>query len=123
MNRKQFAVCRIVIASIVGAVVGYSVYTQNFILPVGAVVAGILILHMLRRIVDEVMEDERIYRISEKAARASLQVFGISTALIGTTLILLGKYSDIGYTLNMSVCALIVLYVIFYAIYSRKAID
>ncbi len=123
MNRKRFAMCGAIITAAIGAIVGYSVYTHNFMLPFIAVTAGILILHLLRRKVDEVIEDERIYRISERASRRTLQVFGMGTALVGTTLICLGRYSEIGYTLNMSVCILIILYLIFYGFYSRRPME
>jgi len=73
--------------------------------------------------VDEVIEDERIYRISDKASRRTLQVFGIGTALVGTTLISLGRYQEIGYALNISVCILLILYMIFYAFYSRSPLE
>jgi len=123
MNRKRFAMCGAIITAAIGAIVGYSVYTHNFMLPFIAVTAGILILHLLRRKVDEVIEDERIYRISDRASRRTLQVFGMGTALVGTTLICLGRYSEIGYTLNMSVCILIILYLIFYGFYSRRPME
>jgi len=123
MNRKRFAMCGAITTGAIGAIVGYSVYTHNFMLPFIAVTAGILILHLLRRKVDEVIEDERIYRISERASRRTLQVFGMGTALVGTTLICLGRYSEIGYTLNMSVCILIILYLIFYGFYSRRPME
>ena len=115
--------CGAIITAAIGAIVGYSVYTHNFMLPFIAVTAGILILHLLRRKVDEVIEDERIYRISDRASRRTLQVFGMGTALVGTTLICLGRYSEIGYTLNMSVCILIILYLIFYGFYSRRPME
>jgi len=123
MNRKQFAMCGVIISAIIGAIVGYSVQIHNFVLPLIAVTAGILILHLLRRKVDEVIEDERIYRISDKASRRTLQVFGIGTALVGTTLISLGRYQEIGYALNISVCILLILYMIFYAFYSRSPLE
>ena len=123
MNRKQFAMCGVIISAIIGAIVGYSVQIHNFVLPLIAVTAGILILHLLRRKVGEVIEDERIYRISDKASRRTLQVFGIGTALVGTTLISLGRYQEIGYALNISVCILLILYMIFYAFYSRSPLE
>ena len=123
VNRKQFAMCGVIISAIIGAIVGYSVKIHNFVLPLIAVTAGILILHLLRRKVDEVIEDERIYRISDKASRRTLQVFGIGTALVGTTLISLGRYQEIGYALNISVCILLIIYMIFYAFYSRSPLE
>ena len=123
MNRKQFAMCGVIISAIIGAIVGYSVKIHNFVLPLIAVTTGILILHLLRRKVDEVIEDERIYRISEKASRRVLEVFGIGSALTGVTLIALDKHQEAGYTLAFSTCILILLYMIFYAYYSMRSLD
>ena len=123
MNRKQFAMCGVIISAIIGAIIGYSVQIHNFVLPLIAVTAGILILHLLRRKVDEVIEDERIYRISEKASRRVLEVFGIGSALTGVTLIVLDKHREAGYALAFSACILILLYMIFYAYYSMRSLD
>ncbi|RLI88736.1 MAG: hypothetical protein DRO98_02535 [Archaeoglobales archaeon] len=46
--------------------VGRSVSEGNTVLPILAVVAGILFLYICKRSVDEIMEDERVQRVSEK---------------------------------------------------------
>ena len=123
MNRKRFAMCGAVISAIIGAIVGYSMHIHNFVLPFVAVIAGILILHLLRRKVDEVIEDERIYRISEKASRRVLEIFSVGSALVGITLIALDKHQEAGYALAFSACILILLYMVFYAYYSMRSLD
>jgi len=123
MNRKRFAMCGAITTGAIGAIVGYSVYTHNFMLPFIAVTAGILILHLLRRKVDEVIEDERIYRISERASRRVLEIFGIGSALGGVTLIALDKHQEVGYALAFSACIMVLLYMIFYAYYSMRSLD
>ena len=122
MNRKQFAMCGAIVAGIIGAIVGYSVKIHNFILPLIAVTTGILILHLLRQKVDEVIEDERIYRISEKASRRVLEIFGIGSALIGMVLITSNSYAKVGYILAFSACVLLMFYLIFYSYYNRKGL-
>ena len=123
MNRKQFALCGAVIASSIGAIVGYSVCTGNFVLPFVAVIGGILVLQLIKRRVEDVLEDERTYRISEKASRRVLEIFGIGSALTGVTLIALDKHQEVGYALAFSACILILLYMIFYAYYSMRSLD
>jgi len=115
--------CGAVISAIIGAIVGYSMHIHNFVLPFVAVTAGILILHLLRRKVDEVIEDERTYRISEKASRRVLEIFGTGSALAGITLIALDKHQEAGYALAFSACVLILLYMVFYAYYSMRSLD
>ena len=123
MNRKQFALCGAMIAGIIGAIVGYSMNIHNFILPFVAVIGGILALQLIKRRVEDVLEDERTYRISERASRRVLEIFGIGSALTGVTLIALDKHQEVGYALAFSACILILLYMIFYAYYSMRSLD
>ena len=123
MNRKQFALCGAMIAGIIGAIVGYSMNIHNFILPFVAVIGGILALQLIKRRVEDVLEDERTYRISERASRRVLEIFGIGSALTGVTLIALDKHQEVGYALAFSACILILLYMIFYAYYSIRSMD
>ena len=123
MNRKQFSIYGILITSVLGAVVGYSASTGNVWLPAIAVIAAVILLSFGKRRVEEVIEDERIHRISEKASRRTLQIFGITSALFGITLITLRELEEVGYTLAFSASILVTLYLIFYAYYSRKTLD
>lgn len=123
MDRKQFALYGTIIVMAMGAVAGYSVSIGNMLLPVIAVVTGILLLHLGRKRVTEVLEDERIYRISEKASRRILQILGIGMALIGVSIMAADKYTEAGYALGFSACALVLLYMIFYGYYSRRSLD
>jgi uncharacterized membrane protein len=107
----------------VGVVVGYSVSEGNIWSSVIAVVIGIILLTLGKRRVEEVIEDERIHQISEKASRKTLQIFGIASALLGLTLITLKELTEVGYTLAFSASILVILYLIFYAYYSRKTLD
>jgi uncharacterized membrane protein len=123
VNRKQFAIYGVLITLVVGVVVGYSVSEGNIWSSVIAVVIGIILLTLGKRRVEEVIEDERIHQISEKASRKTLQIFGIASALLGLTLITLKELTEVGYTLAFSASILVILYLIFYAYYSRKTLD
>ena len=123
MNRKQFTLYVAAIAAAMGAIMGYGISTGNILLPIIALVAGITLISLGRRKVTEVIEDERIYRISEKASRRTLQIFGIGAALTGAILITLREMTEVGYTLAFSACALVILYLVFYGYYSRRALD
>ena len=123
MNRKRFAMCGAITTGAIGAIVGYSVCTSNFVLPFVAVIAGILVLQLIKRRVEDVLEDERTYRISERASRRVLEIFGIGSALGGVTLIALDKHQEAGYALAFSACIMVLLYMIFYAYYSMRSLD
>jgi len=112
---------RLFLTVIVVLIVGYSVATGNTILSIIAIIGGIFPISLVKRRLDEVVEDERINRVSWKASRKTLEIFGVSIALISFLLISYG-YTDIGYVLAFSVCTLTILYLIFYAIYSKGEI-
>jgi uncharacterized membrane protein len=80
VNRTGYILCIIATTITVGAAVGYSVSVGNAALSVIAVVAGIVLLKLLKSRVSEVIEDERTHRIGEKASRKTLQVFGLTIA-------------------------------------------
>jgi len=128
MDLKKFNRCEMAMGAIVGAAVGWSVASGNFILPVVAVIVGMTFEHLCRRRVTEVIEDERILRISERASRRTFQVFMTTIAIIGVVLTALGKagyiqFTQVGYTLAFSACAMLILYLIFYGYYSKRGLD
>jgi len=123
MDQKQFAIYAALVCAIMGAVVGYGVSKGNALLPVIAFSIGIVLIALGKRGVKEVMEDERTQRISEKASRKICQVFVMGAALAGTTLIALNKHIEVGYTLAFSACVLLVLYLVLYSYYNRKALE
>lgn len=123
MNRRQFALYSVIITAIIGATGGYSVSVGNVLLPIVAVIAGIALLSFGKRKVTEVLEDERIYKISEKASRMTLEIIGIGMALVGVSMIAMDKHAEAGYALAFSASVLVLLYLIFYGYYSRKTLE
>jgi uncharacterized membrane protein len=123
MNRKQFALYGMMITAAMGATIGWSISIGNAVLPVATVILGMVLLYLGKTRVTEVLEDERIHRISEKASRRTLQIFGISIAIIGVVLVALKEFTEIGFTLAYSTIALLFLYSIFYRYYSIKTLD
>ena len=128
MNRKKFMYCQAAIGAFVGALVGWSIATRNVTLPMLAIIVGLILDRLCRGRVTEVVEDEMILRISEKASRRALQVFVAASGVVGVVLTTLrgGEYARLaqaGYTLAFSACALLMLYLIFYGYYNRKGID
>jgi len=84
-----------------------------------------VVMLLLRRRVREVVVDERVYSIAEKASLVAFRIFGIAAAVIGITLVALGWQSasdlyKIGLTLAYSACGLLVIYYIAYIYYNRK---
>jgi uncharacterized membrane protein len=125
MERKKFKLYGLVITIIVGFVIGLSAFRGEPITAIVAVVVGMLLLYALKSRVKQVIEDERDYRISEKASRRTIQVVGTTTALLGLSILGLSKSGylelvDVGYSLAGFATVLLMVYMIFYGYYANK---
>lgn len=125
MERKKFKRYGLVITIIVGFVIGLSAFRGEPIAAIVAVVIGIILLYLLKSRVKQVIEDERVYRISEKASRRTIQIVGTTTALLGLAIIGLSKseylkLAEVGYSLACFATVLLMVYMIFYGYYAKK---
>ena len=125
MSFKTFTVIKIFVVIIMAGLVGWAVVSGNALIPIPVAIAALVILLLFRRGVKEVVVDERIYSIAEKASLITFRVFGIAAAVIGATLVALGQEAvpemePIGFTLSYAVCGLMVIYYIAYTCYKRK---
>lgn len=125
MERKKFKLYGVVITVVVGFVIGLSASRGEPITAVVAVVVGIILLYVLKSRVKQVIEDERIYRISEKASRRTIQVVGTATAILGLSLLGLSRsgyleLTEVGYSLACFAAVLLMVYMIFYGYYAKK---
>ena len=125
MNRKKFAWCEIIVALALGITVTWSISVGDLVLPVIAVTVGLGVILLLRRRIEEVTVDERVHLIHERASTMTVQVFGVITVLVGFVLIALSNsgyadFSQSGFTLVYSACALLILHLIFRHYYRRK---
>jgi uncharacterized membrane protein len=107
-----------------GIVIGGSIAVNNYIIPAIAVLLAILAIQLCKKRLIEVLVDERINRISNKAAMISMRIFTIAATVTGIVMVMLrDKYpqlAPVGYTLAYSVCAFMLLFQAFYTYYSRK---
>jgi uncharacterized membrane protein len=125
MSFKKFTIIRIVVIVIMAGLIGWAVTSGNALIPIPVAIAAMVILLLFRRGVKEVVVDERIYSIAEKASLITFRIFGIAAAVIGATLVALGQKTvpemePIGFTLAYAVCGLMVIYYIAYTCYKRK---
>lgn len=121
---KNYQILRIVVAIFVATVVGLSVITETILPAILAIVIGTMISYIYKKNTNEILEDERIIKVSEKASRIAIVLFSISIAFIGMFLIMLrNEYPDFtqaGFTLSYAAVALLMLYYIFYGYYTKK---
>jgi len=125
MSRRWFRLLVAVITLTVVVLIGWSIATENAVVPIPAVIVCLVLLYLLRRQVREVVEDERNYRISEKASRFAIQVFALVATISGVTLIAVSTNDstllrEVGLTLAFCACGILILYLISYAYHSRK---
>ncbi len=81
MKRITYLLCTLLTASVVAAMVGWSMAAGNFIVPLVAIPLGIIVVLACRQNVKEKLEDERICRIRSKAALRTLEVLVIAGAI------------------------------------------
>jgi len=121
---KNYQILRIIVAIFVGTVVGLSVTIGNILPAILAIVIGAMISYIYKKNTDEILEDERITKVSEKASRIAIVIFSISIAFMGMILIILRNeypdYTQAGFTLSYAAVALLAIYYIFYGYYNKK---
>jgi len=126
MESRKFKKYGLIIIVVVGFFIGLSVSRGGEpITAVVAVVVGMILLYVLKSRVKQVIEDERIYRISEKASRRTVQVVGTTTAIIGLSVMGLSRsgyleLTEVGYLLACFAAVLLMVYMIFYGYYAKK---
>lgn len=125
MERKKFKLYALVITIIVGFIIGLSAVRGEPITAIFAVIIGMILLYTFKSRVKEVIEDERIYRISEKASRRTIQVVGTTTAILGLSIMGLSRsgyleLTEVGYSLACFAAVLLMVYMIFYGYYAKK---
>jgi uncharacterized membrane protein len=125
MSFKQFTVIRIFVIVIMASLIVWAVNNGNYLIPVPVAIAAFVILLLFRRGVKEVVVDERVYSISEKASLATFRIFGITAAVTGATLVALSRETvpalePAGFTLAYATCLLVVIYYVAYFYYNRK---
>jgi uncharacterized membrane protein len=123
MNMKRYRLYLMITVMTMGAVIGWAVAEKNAVIPVVAAVLGTTTLYLLKRKVAEVVEDELVYRISERASRLTLNAYMMTAAIAGAVLIALRdqypRYEHTGFTLASSVCVMLVFYLLAYGYYGR----
>jgi uncharacterized membrane protein len=124
MTKKTYFVYKIIAASLTSVVVGVSATYGNWYLPVICLVAATGFLFALKSRVNEVMADERDYKIAGRAAELAIRIYGITAAIVGVALYIVERGSGVlfvvGSVLLYSACVLMLLYAVLFKIYAKK---
>lgn len=125
MTHQKFKLIKIIIAMLLAAVIAQAVIFSNYVLAAFAVAAAIAVILVARKKVDEVLADERDYKIAGKAAKVSLNIFSVIGA--AATFVLMAQdranpvYEAVGSVLAYSVCGLLLLYSAVYVYFEKYA--
>ena len=124
MKKKEFRIISFFIPMIMGFIVVHSISVRNPILAVGSVFAGMIVMYLSKHQLKDIVEDERIHRISQKASWLTLQFIAVSFALGGTALIAMKNtypgYTNLGFFMAYASCTVLVLYSLSYMYYNRE---
>jgi uncharacterized membrane protein len=114
MTAKKFLVLKIAVAIFISVAVSAAITAQQYFIPIPIVIIGATLLHISKKRVKDVMEDERDFEIAGKSARYSMNIFAFLA--VGAVFMLLwlrnfNPYFDaVAATLSYSVCFLLILY-------------
>jgi uncharacterized membrane protein len=125
VSYKIYKLWRTIVVIIVAILVIWSVTNSNALVPIPTVMAGIVILLLLKRGMKEVVVDERVFSVADKAAMLVFRSFIILAGMAAATMLALdqGSYPDLeqaGFALAYSICAMLLIYYIAYVYYNRK---
>jgi uncharacterized membrane protein len=82
MKRITYMLCTLLTASLVAAMIGWSMAAGNFLVPLMAIPLGVIVIMACRQNVKEKIEDERTCRIRSQAALRTLEILVIAGAIV-----------------------------------------
>jgi uncharacterized membrane protein len=124
LKQKQFQTIVFLITMFIAAVLIFAFSSGNPALAVSAFFAGAVAIYLCKSRLDEVVEDERIRQVSQKASWVTYQIVILSFAVVGSALIAMRNdypmYSELGYFMAYSSCGVLLLYGLLYMYYNRE---
>lgn len=125
MKHKQFKIITFLTTMVMAAVISFSILIGNPALAVASFFGGIAVMYLSKRRLEDIVEDERIRQISQKASGITFQFIILSFAIGGAVLIAMKdtypKYTDFGFFMSYAACTSLVLYSILYMYFNMKS--
>jgi len=126
MKYKKFEIYRTMIAATLGAIIGVSTVSGNYVVSMVALVAAMFLIYFMKTRVKEVITDERITKISGRASYLTYMITAVGMALTGMILMALRTkypaYLPVAYAFSYVACGMIFLYSIFFRYYYTREI-
>ncbi|HII00083.1 TPA: DUF2178 domain-containing protein [Methanosarcinaceae archaeon] len=124
MKKNRFKVISLLIVMGMSVVVSFAVSIGNPVLAIGVVFVGMAAMYLNKKRLEDVLEDERAWKVGQMASRATLHIVALGFALGGAVFIAMRtsypEYSDLGFFLAYTSCGIMVLYTLFYMYYNRE---
>ncbi len=125
MTKKQFKILRLLTVIILSITIGVAVNEDIPYIPPLAILISALLIQFSYRKVDEIVADERDYKLAGQAARASFAVTTLALTALGGGLLAYSTNDPIyyrpGYLVLWIVCFMLVTNTISYLYYQKKA--
>lgn len=123
MTKKQYTILRIITIIILCLILSYAFTVKSPQIAILSIILAMGAIFSWRKKTD-IMYDERDIEIGGKAARFSITIFAVLGALISIPLMwqnpIYSNIYNVGMTLSISVCVILISYNIFYAYFSKK---
>jgi uncharacterized membrane protein len=126
MSAKTNRLCSMVIVFALAAFIAWSIIMEMPVfVPIAGFVVALLLMRLCRRFTREIMVDERIHKINEKASAISYRISTVLMAITGLVFITMrntlpSEFEIVGSTLAYSVCAIMLIHLAFYRYYKNK---
>ncbi len=126
MTARTYSIFMKVIAVALAALIAVGIILEwPLYIPVLGIMVALVVAGLLRRLVKEIMTDERSRRVDEKATALSYRIYiMVSAAVVLVALILRSSLPSwvgvAGETLAYSLCALMLVHFAAYTYYGRK---
>lgn len=124
MKQKQFRIIVLLIVMFGAAVLSFASSIGNPVLAVSVFLACAVAIYLCKSRVDEVVEDERICQVGQKASMVAYKIVVLSFAIGGSVLIAMRNdypmYSDLGFFMAYVSCGVLMLHGLLYMYYNRE---
>ena len=125
MNARTNKILTVVVVIATGALIAFGINLDIPYLPVITLISGALFIQWMRKRTYEVIYDERIALISQKASSATIAVYTIGVTAVGWMMMTWGRaadpsYEGIGLIMTYLGCSLLLIRMMFHYYYSWR---
>ncbi len=125
MKHKQFKIITFLTSMVMAVVANFSISIGNPVPAIASFFASIAVIYLAKHRLEDIVEDERIRQINQKASGITLRFIILSFAIGGIVLVAMKdtypKYTDLGFFMLYASCTILVLYSIFYMYFNMES--